>query len=210
VFLGYAGCHGRALIDRALYLPADWAKDNGRRREARIPSEVTFTTKLKPDLAVVARARQAGILFTWITGDSVYGTDQAIRCWTARHQRGSVLAVTSGQSLGQRPATAWIKGLLPTAWQRLSGGEGAKGPRLYDWACVPYQGGAAGFCCALLVRRSRAKPDERTFYLTHAPAAITLADLVRVAGTRWSIESLFEKAKGEVGLDQYEVRAWAG
>ena len=78
------------------------------------------------------------------------------------------------------------------------------------WARVPYRGGASGFQCALLVRRSISKPQELTFYLTHAPKGTVLADLVRVAGMRWHIESLFEQAKGEVGLDQYEVRAWTG
>ena len=128
----------------------------------------------------------------------------------ARHRRGYVLAVTSGQRLGARPVTTWIEGLPESAWQRLSAGDGAKGPRLYDWACVPYRGGAEGFRCALLVRRSIAKPTELTFHLTHAPAVTTLPELVRVAGSRWSIESLFEQAKGKVGLDQYEVRAWVG
>jgi SRSO17 transposase len=210
VFLGYAGCHGQALIDRALYLPATWAKDKARRREARIPEDIAFTTKPKLALAMLERARQAEIPFAWITGDSVYGADSAIRRWAERHRRGYVLTVTSGQYLGQRPVTAWIEGLSATAWQRLSAGDGAKGPRLYDWAYVPYQGGAEGFQCALLVRRSIAKPTELTFYLTHAPKGTALADLVRVAGTRWSIESLFEQAKGEVGLDQYEVRSWVG
>ena len=31
-----------------------------------------------------------------------------------------------------------------------------------------------------------------------------------MAGTRWAIEECFEEAKGPVGLDQYEVRQWAG
>jgi SRSO17 transposase len=210
VFLGYAGCHGRALIDRALYLPADWAKDDGRRREARIPEALAFTTKPKLGLAMLERAHQADIPFAWITGDSVYGADSAIRRWAERHRRGYVVAVTSGQYLGQRPVTRWIEDLSTKAWQRLSAGEGAKGPRLYDWACVPYSGATPGFQCALLVRRSIAKPTELTFYLTHAPDGTSLAALVRVAGTRWSIESLFEQAKGEVGLDQYEVRSWVG
>ena len=208
VFLGYAGCHGQALIDRALYLPADWAKDDGRRRAARIPEAIAFATKPKLGLAMLERARQAEIPFAWITGECVYGADHAIRRWAERHRRGYVLAVTSGQSLGQRPVTSWIEGLSSKAWQRLSAGDGAKGPRLYDWLCVPYRGAAAGFQCALLVRRSIAKPMELTFYLTHAPEGTTLAELVRVAGTRWRIESLFEQAKGEVGLDQYEVRSW--
>jgi SRSO17 transposase len=148
--------------------------------------------------------------YAWITGDSVYGADHAIRRWAERHRRGYVLAVTSGQHLGQRPVTSWIRGLPRKAWQRLRAGDGAKGPRLYDWLCIPYSGAAPGFQCALLVRRSIAKPTEQMFYLTHAPKGTSLAELVRIAGLRWPIESLFEQAKGEVGLDHYEVRSWIG
>lgn len=211
VFLGYASRHGRALIDRALYLPKEWAEDVDRRRQARISAEVAFTTKPKLGLAMLERARAAGVPFSWITGDSVYGADSAIRRWAERHRRGYVLAVTSGQRLGFRPVTTWSEGLPESAWQRLSAGEGAKGPRLYDWACVPYRGAAPNFQCALLVRRSIGDPEAAlTFYLTHAPEGTMLAELVRIAGTRWAIESLFEQAKGEVGLDQYEVRSWVG
>jgi SRSO17 transposase len=210
VFLGYASRHGQALIDRALYLPVDWAKDEDRRREARIPAEITFATKPKLGLAMLERARQAGIPFAWITGDSVYGADHTIRRWAERHRRGYVLTVTSKQYLGQRSVTSWIKRLPRKAWQRLSAGDGAKGPRLYDWTYIPYSGAAPGFQCALLLRRSIADPTKLTFYLTHAPKGTALDKLVRVAGLRWPIESLFEQAKGEVGLDQYEVRSWIG
>jgi SRSO17 transposase len=218
VFLGYASQHGHGLLDRALYLPKEWAEDADRRREARVPEAVAFTAKPKLGLAMsgepfgstLERARAAGVPFSWITGDSVYGADHAIRRWAERHRRGYVLAVTSGQRLGLRPVTTWIKPLPKSAWQRLSAGDGAKGPRFYDWAYVPHSGAAAGFQCALLVRRSVAEPTELTFYLTHAPEGTTLAELVRIAGTCWSIESLFEQAKGEVGLDHYEVRSWVG
>ena len=225
VFLGYASRHGHALLDRALYLPKEWAEDADRRREARVPEAAAFTTKPKLGLAMLERARATGVPFAWITGDSVYGADHTIRRWAERHQRGYVLAVTSGQRLGLRPVTTWIKSLPKRAlqpapravppgdrkrWQRLSAGDGAKGPRLYDWACVPYNGATPGFQSALLVRRSIAKPTELTFYLTHAPEGTALDELVRIAGTRWSIESLFEQAKGEVGLGHYEVRSWVG
>ena len=210
VFLGYAGRHGRAMVDRALYLPKEWAGDEGRRAEARVPEEVAFTTKPKLGLSMLERARAAGVPFSWVAGDSVYGADHAIRRWAERHRRGYVLAVTSGQRLGFRPVTDWIEGLPEAAWQRLSAGEGAKGPRLYDWAYVPYRGAAPGFRCGLLVRRGIAEPESLAFHLTHAPEATTLSELVRVAGSRWSVESLFEQAKGEVGLDQYEVRSWVG
>lgn len=203
VFLGYASRHGQALIDRALYLPAAWVKDEDRRREARIAAEIAFATKPKLGLAMLERARQGGVPFAWITGDSVYGADHAIRRWAERHRRGDVLAVTANHYLGQRPVTSWIKRLPRKAWQRLSAGDGAKGPRRYDWTYIPHSGAAPGFQCGLLVRRSIAEPTELTFYLTHAPKDTALAKLVQVAGLRWPIESLFEQGKGEVGLDQY-------
>jgi hypothetical protein len=81
---------------------------------------------------------------------------------------------------------------------------------MQDEGYIPHSGGAPGFQCGLLVRRSITKPTELTFYLTHAPTGTSLATLVRIAGLRWPIESLFEQSKGEVGLDQYEVRSWVG
>src|SRR3954465_11208787 len=114
-----------------------------------------------------------------------------------------VLAVTANHYLGQRPVTSGIKRLPRKAWQRRSAGDGAKGPCRYDWTYIPHSGGAPGFQCGLLVRRSIADPTELTFYLTHAPKHTALAKLVQVAGLRWPIESLFEPGKGEVGLDQY-------
>ena len=198
------------LLDRALYLPKEWAQDQLRRAEAHIPDEVAFTTKPMLGLAMLERARAAGVPFAWITGDSVYGGVYALRQWAEQHRCGFVLTVTSSQHLGLRPVSAWIEGLGDEDWQRLSAGDGAKGPRWYDWAYRAYAGGAKGFRCGLLVRRSVDDPGETTFYLTHAPEATTPDRLVKIAGSRWSIESLFEHSKGEVGLDQYEVRSWTG
>ncbi len=62
----------------------------------------------------------------------------------------------------------------------------------------------------LLTRRSIAKPGELAYHVCFGPAGATLEELVRVAGTRWAIEECFEEAKGQVGLDQYEVRRWDG
>jgi SRSO17 transposase len=211
VFLGYASRHGRALVDRALYLPEGWAGDAGRRAEAGVPEEVVFTTKPKLGLAMLERALDAGVPCAWVTGDSVYGADHALRRRIEERGRGYVLGVTSGQRLGFARVDAWAAKVPPEGWHRLSAGEGSKGPRLYDWAYLPYRGGApAGWEKGLLVRRKLDEPDELAFYLTLAPEGTALADLVRVAGTRWTIESCFEAAKGEVGLDQYEVRSWTG
>ena len=211
VFLGYASRHGRALLDRALYLPERWTGDAARCAAAGVPKDVAFTTKPQLGLAMLDRALAADVPFAWMTGDSVYGADHRLRRRLEAHRRGYVLAVTSGQRLGLIPVTAWLAKVPPRGgWLRLSAGDGAKGPRLYDWAYLPYRGAAAGWRMGLLIRRSTTEPDDLTYYLTHAPEATGLAELVRVAGARWAIESCFEEAKGEVGLDQYEVRSWTG
>ena len=63
------------------FLRNEWAEDADRRRAARVPEAVAFTTKPKLGLAMLERAREAGVPFSWITGDSVYGADHTIRRW---------------------------------------------------------------------------------------------------------------------------------
>jgi hypothetical protein len=99
-------------------------------------------------------------------------------------------------------------------WMPLSAGEGSQGERLYEWTWwtwlqLPYQS-SPGHTHWLVARRSITCPGERAYYHAYAPTTTTLADLVRVAGTRWVIETCFEQAKGEVGLDHYQVRTWTG
>ncbi len=211
VFLGYASRYGRALIDRALYLPGGWAADAERRTEAGVPEAVRFATKPKLGRAMLARAHAAGVPFAWVAADSVYGADYALRRWLQGRALGDVLGVTGAQRLGFSRVDELARGVPADGWHRLSAGAGAKGPRLYDWAYARHSSDAdAGWEKGLLVRRKLDRPDELASYLTHAPEGTALADLVRVAGSRWTIESCFEAAKGEVGLDQYEVRSWTG
>jgi SRSO17 transposase len=65
----------------------------------------------------------------------------------------------------------------------------------------------------LLIRRPLEAPDDLdrlAYYVTFAPVGTPLETLITVAGQRWNIEEDFEQAKGEVGLDHYEVRHWIG
>jgi SRSO17 transposase len=211
VFLGYASRHGHALIDRALYLPEVWSNDPARRHAAGVPADTAFATKPQLGRQMLTRAFAADVPCRWVTGDSVYGADYALRRCIEKSGRGYVMAVTSRQRLGFKTVTDWLEDVPSNAWQRLSAGDGAKGPRLYDWAWLPYWSDAeSGWQKGLLIRRKLAHPEAFTFYLTLAPEGTGLTDLVRVAGTRWTIEACFEAAKGEVGLDQYEVRSWTG
>jgi len=212
VFLGYASRHGHALIDRALYLPEVWANDPARRHAAGVPADTAFATKPQLGRQMLTRAFAAGVPCRWVTGDSVYGVDYALRRCIEKGGRGYVLAVTSRQRLGFKTVADWLEDVPRNGWQRLSAGDGAKGPRLYDWAYLPcdWLQAACGWQKGLLIRRKLAQPEVFTFYLTLAPDTTDLPELVRVAGTRWTIEACFEAAKGEVGLDQYEVRSWTG
>jgi SRSO17 transposase len=213
VFLSYASCHGHTLIDRALYLPESWTEDRVRCEEAAVPASVDFATKPELGHAMLVRAFDAEIPCAWVSGDCVYGGDHRLRRLIEAHGRGYVLAVRSNHVFEGTDVRRFVGQLTAKDWHRLSAGDGMKGPRLYDWALVPARSPtptANGWQQGLLIRRAIADPSELAFYLIHAPAVTPLADLVRVAGRRWTIEACFEAAKGEVGLDHYEVRSWVG
>ncbi len=219
VFLAYASLKGRTFIDRELYLPQSWAKDGDRRREAGVPDAVPFATKPQLARCMLARALAAGVRVPWVTADEVYGSDPGLRHWLEEQHQPFVLAVrrnerlwiSTGARLRQRTAAEVATAIPPRHWQRLSAGQGAKGPRLYDWALQPLVGPVGpGWGRWLLVRRSLSAPTELAYYVVFGPVDTCLAEMVRVAGTRWAIEESLETAKGEVGLDHYEVRRWTG
>ena len=223
VFLAYATRHGHAFLDRELYVPKEWCDDRPRCQAAGIPDTVTFHTKPLLAREMLARAFDAGVPAAWVTGDEVYGGSRTLRIWLEERGHPFVLAVRSNEALfhydttglRQRRAAKIAASLPADAWQVLSAGEGSKGPREYRWAWTDlFRIGWPGWRHALLVRE-RLTPDEhgkyeRAYYVVFAPRRVTLPELVRVAGTRWGIEQAFEEAKQEVGLDEYEVRKYAG
>ncbi|MGW1695792.1 IS701 family transposase [Streptomyces sp. NPDC002399] len=102
------------------------------------------------------------------------------------------------------------------AWQRLSCGDGARGPRVYDWAAaklpanIIFDSDPPTHHRWVMARRSLSDPSQIAYYLAYAPAGGELAGLVRVVGSRWAIEECFQAAKNECGLDEYEVRRYIG
>jgi SRSO17 transposase len=215
VFLCYATNQGAALVDRELYLPEEWAADGPRCRAAAVPEATEFATK--PELArrMIERTLAAGAPCSWVAADEVYGNNSKLRQWLEERRLGYVLAVASDQRLrwpdGERRRVDTIAQSLPElAWERVSAGSGSKGERLYDWTLI--RGWEEdGWSHGLLVRRSIEEQPEHAYYRFYAPTRKTsLETLVRVAGQRWQIEQAFQTAKGECGLDHYEVRHWQG
>jgi SRSO17 transposase len=225
VFAAYASRHGHALIDRALYLPKAWTDDPARLRAAHVPPEAGFATKPRLAGRMVERAIADGAPFAWVAADSVYGVGE-IEMALRRAGKGYVLGVNATQ-----PFNSWVgkpeiagtaeeiaQGLDPAAWRRLSAGDGAKGPRLSDWAYLEladlgageYRRGATGLWTrGLLIRRSPAD-GGCAYFTTWCPAGTTIETLVAVEGRRWAIEDAFETAKTELGLDHDETRSWHG
>jgi SRSO17 transposase len=214
VFLAYAGRHGTAFLDRALYLPKGWTDDPGRCEAAGIPEGTAFATKIRLARAMLERAFAAGVPAAWVTGDEVYGAWE-LRRWLEEQGRPYVLAVRANQyvSVGSRQsAVAALAGALPKrAWHAITIAQGSKGPRRYAWAWVVINSDLGpAWRRWLLVRRGLDDRRELAYYIAAGPARTTLTRLAKTAGARWAIEGAFESAKQEAGLADYEVRSWTG
>lgn len=215
VFLAYGSDRGRALIDRELYLPKDWISDRERCRAAGIGDDVEFATKPDMGLRMLQRAVDSGIPFGWVTADEVYGQTSRLRMWLEERDIPHVLAVPKSQMVmtmeffGQARAHHLVSELPNAAWTRLSCGDGAHGPREYDWVAAPIRPWREeGWDHWLLARRSLADPTDIAYYICFCPAGTPLEELARVAGSRWMVEECFQTAKNETGLDHYQVRGY--
>ena len=166
----------------------------------------------KPVLArqMLERALRAGVPARWVTADSVYGSDSHFRRFLQQHGIAYVLGITSDYTVRPYTVGGLARALPRTAWKRRSAGDGSKGPRRYEWALHRMYVDETGWGHWLLMRRQIRARQERAYYRVFAPADTTLEQIVAVAGKRWAVEECFETAKGECGLDEYEVRSWTG
>ncbi len=203
VFAAYATGSGRALVDRELYLPKSWTSDRERCRTAKIPDERTFATKGELARNIVRRCLAAGLPAAWVTADEAYGQDWNFRRLLEQLGVGYVVAVPKSQQIKS----------LAGIW-RID--DGAKGPRVYDWAAaklpvnIIFDPDPPTHHRWVMARRSLSDPGEIAYYLAYAPAGVEICGLARIAGSRWSIEECFQAAKNECGLDEYEVRRYTG
>jgi SRSO17 transposase len=164
---------------------------------------------------MLERALVQGFSPEWVLADEVYGSDSKFRRFLDEREQPYVLAVSSQQrvwvALRQERLDALVKTISAEHWFQLSVGDGAKGPRVYDWAAasfgVPVTDNLHRW---VLFRRNIEKPEEYAYYLCLAPAGVGVEALAQAAGLRWHIECCFEAGKQETGLDAYEVRSWHG
>jgi len=200
VFLAYASREGAAFLDRARSLPQEWTEDRARRAGAGIPEETAFATKIELAQRMLDRAFEAGVPARWVVADAFYGRSHELRRWLEERGRAYALMIPKTNAVryqGRRE-------LAEQVGERLSGA-----PSLGPWACLELsEACAAGMRRWLLVRCDATDPDEHRYFLAYGPEAAGVDELVRVCETRWQIEQCLAEAKGEVGLDHYEVRQW--
>jgi SRSO17 transposase len=217
VFLSYVTARGHTLMDRDLYVPKRWFNDRQRCRNAGIPEATRFCTKCELAGRMLERLWQAQISIRWVVADCVYGSNAALRTWLQAHHYFYVMAVRSNEPIEIQTSTGLTRMTVAEAearfitaqdWQRLSMGEGTKGPRWFDWVCLPL----AHQCEDdgqhwLLIRRLLTDPSKKVSYFVFGPVGTTLAEMVEAISARWHVEEDFETAK-DCGMDHYEVRTW--
>ena len=213
VFLAYASNKGVAFIDRALYLPREWTEDPDRRTEAGVPEEITFRNKIELAQLMLERAFGAEVPARWVVADSFYGRSHEFREWLEELERPYAVMVPKTNAVplgGRKEKIEQLAGQLgEEVYSEVVpiGDSGERRP--WEWACLDLAPDPEkGMSRWLLIRRSSDDPEDLSFYQAYGPEGTPVEELVRVCQERWAIEVAFEAAKGEVGLDHYEVRKW--
>src|SRR5918995_782169 len=213
VFLAYASEKGAAFLDRALYLPRAWTGDHVRRAEAGVPAELIFRNKIELAEEMLERAFEADVPTRWVVADSFYGRSHAFRVWLEERARPYAVMVPKTNAVplkGRKKKIDRLVERLPEeAFSEVRPAGDAGGRRPWEWACIDLVSDPKrGMRRWLLVRKSTDDPEDLGFYQAYSPEGTTVEELVRICQERWAVEECFAEAKGEVGLDHYEVRRW--
>jgi SRSO17 transposase len=240
VFLAHVGPRGRALVDKRLYLPKEWTNDPARCEAAGVPKEkqrYCSETELALEMLQQAKARGPRVA-AWVTGDDTYGKSPAFRDGVAALGFRYVLEIPGDTPVwpvevtwetppyrgkGPRPKPRPVEALrqevrerarrLPQeGWREMTVAEGTQGPRTYRFAAERVRETRDGEPGKALwaVYRENLDGSEPRYYFAHASEEVPLSTLAWVAAARWPIETEFETDKSDIGLDEYEVRSWAG
>jgi SRSO17 transposase len=213
VFLAYSSGKGAAFLDRALYLPRAWTNVPARRAEAGVPEELVFKNKVELAEEMLQRAFEAGVPARWVLADSFYGRSHAFRAWLEERGRPYAVMVPKSNAvpLGGRKKkiNRLVERLPEEAFSEVSPARYSGGRRPWEWACLDLAPDSEkGMRRWLLVRRSTDDPEDLGFYQAYGAGETTVEELVGVCQERWAVEECFAEAKGEVGMDHYEVRKW--
>lgn len=226
-FLGYVAPEGAALIDQRLYLPESWSDDDGAREKCHVPEAVTFQTSPALTLAMLDAAT---VPYEWFVGDEEFGRVSSFRA--ALRDRGKLYAIEIPSNIHVRPVRRDRRGtavvgaeqrvsdlartLRPGCWNRILVKEGTKEPIYVQAADIEVLTKAEGSHKfgveeRLAIIRIPGPKVQYKYVITSAKKGlICIGAIVRALLARHVVEELFQRAKGEAGLADYEVRSWVG
>lgn len=233
VFLGYKSNKGHALVDERLYLPREWTRDRARRLECGVPKGLRFRTSQQ--LAVdMLREHKHSLPHGWVAADDEFGRSSVFRRNLRKMGERYVLDIPStilvrdlhaaaparkhrrGRAPEVRFVTAgtWKDTVPAEGWTRIHVRDGTKGPMVIWAVRIRVQTKTKRKNSPdtewLVVTRTDSKTPEYRYHLSNAGEDVSLEELVHVANARYWVEDCFGRAKGEIGLDHYEVRSWVG
>src|SRR6266536_431159 len=234
IYLGYVSRQEHALVDMRLYLPQEWAKDRPRRTKAGVPKAIRFRTRHQLALEMLDQ-RGRMLPHAWVTGDEEMGRCSWFRKELRQRNENYLLAVPSNTQVRDlaappppssgrgRPRLApfvgvddWAAALAADAWQAVEVRDAEKGPVGVQGARTLVQArseGRVADVAELLVVFREQQADgswKHDYLLGNAPGTTSLATLARVFKAEHKSEECLQRAKGEAGLADYQVRTWEG
>jgi len=234
VYLAYVGPLDHALVDFRLYLPREWTQDRPRCDKAGVPRKVRFQTRHALALEMLLE-HGSRLPHAWVAGDDEMGRSTGFRQALAQRQERYLLAVPSNTLIrdleaapppyggrGRRPVVPfqrvdrWCASLAETAWTEQRVRDGEKGPLVVQAVKTRVQARTEGHRVGpeevLLVVRQRQEDGtwKHDYYLSNAASTTLLGEFTRVAKAEHRVEDCLQRAKGEAGLADYEVRTWRG
>jgi SRSO17 transposase len=215
-------------IDFELYLPEEWANDPARRREAQIPKDVHFKTKVDLALDTLDRAVAAKVPGDIVLADAGYGRSSKFRD-TVRllgfdyavgvDSTTRVVAVgPTGRALPvPTTASAFARQLGKDAFRRITWREGTNKKLASRFALRRVRlANDDGFPVEdhepvwLLIEWPYGESEPSQFIVTTLPAKMSKKEVVRRYKERYRTEQAYEEMKGELGLDHFEGRRFRG
>jgi SRSO17 transposase len=234
IYMGYGSSLGHALVDVSLYLPKEWTKNKARMKNAGVPAEQR-KYRTRHELILQQLDRYGGQLpHQWITGDDELGRPAGFRQALRERNEQYLLAVPCNTlvrdmevdppeycGVGVRPkqpfqrVDRWMRHLSDDAWTRVDVRDGEKGPLIVEALRRSVQTGrgcqAVDEVLVIIRYRDRDSRVVKTdYYLSNASAETTVSEFCRVAKAEHRIEECIQRAKGEAGIADYEVRNWVG
>jgi SRSO17 transposase len=232
VYMAYASRKEHVLVNMRLYLPEEWTKDRRRCKAAGVPEGTEFRTRHELALEMLDE-HGASLPHSWVTGDDEMGRPMSFRLELRTRGERYLLAVPSNTLVrdggaavpeysgrGRHPKNPftgvdrWCAAQPESAWTTIEVRDGEKGPLRVDALKCRVQArtptGGTGLEEVLFITREHQTDGtfKHDYYLSNADPAVPLEEFARVAKAEHRVEECFERAKGEAGLGDYQVRTW--